>query len=281
MQLSSLWFSAQFNLSRIPHVFKLKSLHRKVITPFINIDFENDYYHVKTASTADEIIQVLALRFEVFFREFSGNKVEFSLFPYDVDVYDFICDHLIVKDKNSGQVVACYRLLSSKNPKKQREYYSENEFYLSNLFHLEGNKLELGRACVHKEYRNGAVISLLWKGLLDYAKKSETRYMFGCSSINQEDFGKLPLMMKYFEEKEYYLKDLYIGVKPDYELKFKMEASKEAVDNKVINSLMHMYLMAGAKLSSNLAFDKEMNCIDVFTLMDLEKLPASFRRKFS
>jgi putative hemolysin len=281
MQLSSLWFSAQFNLSRIPHVFKLKSLHRKVISPFINIDFENDYYQVKTASTADEIIQVLALRFEVFFREFSGNKVEFSLFPYDVDVYDFICDHLIVKDKNSGQVVACYRLLSSKNPKKQREYYSENEFYLSNLFHLEGNKLELGRACVHKEYRNGAVISLLWKGLLDYAKKSETRYMFGCSSINQEDFGKLPLMMKYFEEKEYYLKDLYIGVKPDYELKFKVEASKEAVDNKVINSLMHMYLMAGAKLSSNLAFDKEMNCIDVFTLMDLEKLPASFRRKFS
>jgi putative hemolysin len=118
MQLSSLWFSAQFNLSRIPHVFKLKSLHRKVISPFINIDFENDYYQVKTASTADEIIQVLALRFEVFFREFSGNKVEFSLFPYDVDVYDFICDHLIVKDKNSGQVVACYRLLSSKNPKR-------------------------------------------------------------------------------------------------------------------------------------------------------------------
>lgn len=281
MQISSLWFSAQLDFSRLPHIFKLKSLHKKVISPFIDIDFENDYYQVKTASTADEIIQVHSLRFEIFFREFSGNKVKFSLFPYDVDAYDFICDHLIVKDKSNGQVIACYRLLSSRNPKKQREYYSENEFYLTDLFHLEGHKLELGRACVHKEYRNGAVISLLWKGLLDYAKKTETRYMFGCSSITKEDFGKIPLMMKYFADKDCFIKNLHIGVKPDYELKFKVKASTEVIENKVINSLMHMYLMAGAKLSPNMAFDKEMNCIDVFTLMDLEKLPASFKRKFS
>lgn len=281
MQLSSLWFSAQFNFSRIPHVFKLKSLQKKIITPFIEVNFENDFYQVKTASSAEEILQVLSLRFDVFFREFSGNKVEFSLFPYDVDVYDFICDHLIVKDKSSDQVVACYRLLSSKNPKKQREYYSEGEFYLSNLFHLSGNKLELGRACVHKSYRNGAVISLLWKGLLDYAKKSETRYMFGCSSINKEDFSKLPQMMKYLRDKDCFIKNLYVGVKPDYELKFKIEEFNECSDHKVINSLMHMYLMAGAKLSSNLAYDREMDCIDMFTLMDLELLPASFKRKFS
>lgn len=46
-------------------------------------------------------------------------------------------------------------------------------------------------------------------------------------------------------------------------------------------SLMHMYMMAGAKMGPELAYDAEMDCLDVFTLMDMEKLPASFERRFA
>lgn len=283
MEVSSLWFNTQFTIVRAPHVLRLKSLEGKILKPTIQVDFENEFYQVKTINHPEELAQVLSLRFEVFFREFSTQKVTFSLFPYDVDMHDFICDHLIVKDKAEDKVVACYRLLASNTDKKIKRFYSEGEFQIKELLNAPGNKLELGRACVHKDYRNGAVISLLWKGLLDYAKQADTRYMFGCSSINRKDFENLPQIMAYLEKQDSFINDFNIGVQPKYKMKFKIEGNAEEgpVGNKAMGSLMHMYIMAGAKMGRVLAYDSEMDCLDMFTLMDMKNLPPSFKRRFA
>jgi putative hemolysin len=275
--VSSLWFNAQFAIERAPLVLRLKKLEGQILRPHIQIDFENEFYQVKTVNNFDELVQVLKLRFEVFFREFSSQKVH-RLIPYDVDIHDFTCDHLIVKDKSSQQVIACYRLMSSRN---HSTFYSESEFDLSILKQMSGTKLELGRACVHKDYRKGAVISLLWKGLIDYARKSETRYMFGCSSINRSDFSHLSKIIQYIERQDAFLKDFTIDVLPKYRINFPIEESHSDSCGRPINSLMHMYLLAGAKMGRTLAYDKEMDCLDMFTLMDMEKLPSSFERRFA
>jgi putative hemolysin len=279
MEVSSLWFNAQFSLGRAKHLFRLKSLEGRLIKPAIQIQFESDSYEVKTVNHPEELAQVLRLRFEVFFREFSTQKVTVSLFPYDVDKFDFMCDHLIVKDKAEGKVIACYRLISSAIHDVS-SFYSESEFELSSFLQQEGNKLELGRACVHKDYRKGTVISLLWKGLIEYARKSETRYMFGCSSINRKDFSHLPQILGNLEKQKSYIEDFEIGVKAKYQMKFLVSPSHESA-GKALNSLMHMYLLAGAKMGRNLAYDAEMDCLDMFTLMDMRNLPPSFERRFS
>lgn len=277
MEVSSLWFNTQFTIGRVPHVLKLKYLEKKILRPLIDLHFENEFYEVKTANHPEELAQVLKLRFEVFFREFSTQKVT-SLFPYDIDMHDFVCDHLIVKDKSEDKVIACYRLLSSKAQHKAGRFYSEGEFVIDELVQSTENKLELGRACVHKDYRKGTVIGLLWKGLIEYARKSETRYMFGCSSINRKDFSNLPQIMESLERKDGFIKDFNIGVQPKYKMKFNVETSPEAGG---MNSLMHMYVLAGAKMGRELAYDAEMDCLDMFTLMDMKNLPASFERRFS
>ena len=280
MEVGALWFNTQFTLTRVPHLFRLKSVTSKVLKPAFQVQFENQFYEVKTANEPDELLQVLRLRFEVFFREFSTQKVK-SIFPYDVDMHDFLCDHLIVKDKSNGNVVASYRLLSTNSGKSFGHFYSEGEFDIDELLMLPGHKLELGRACVHKDYRKGGVIALLWKGLIDYARKSNTRYMFGCSSINRKDFENVPSIFKKIESQDAFINEINIGVKPKYKMKFAIEDSGEETQGKGMGSLMHMYMMAGAKLSRTLAYDKEMDCLDVFTLMDMEHLPASFERRFS
>ncbi len=277
MEVSSLWFNTQFTIGRVPHVLKLKYLEKKILRPLIDLHFENEFYEVKTANHPEELAQVLKLRFEVFFREFSTQKVT-SLFPYDIDMHDFVCDHLIVKDKTEDKVIACYRLLSSKAQHKAGRFYSEGEFVIDELVQSSENKLELGRACVHKDYRKGTVIGLLWKGLIEYARKSETRYMFGCSSINRKDFSNLPQIMESLERKDGFIKDFNIGVQPKYKMKFNVGPSEEAGG---MNSLMHMYVLAGAKMGRELAYDAEMDCLDMFTLMDMKNLPASFERRFS
>ena len=278
MEINSLWFNTQFTLGRAPHVLRLKSLTGKILKPKIQIDFENKFYQVKTVNHPEELAQVLNLRFEIFFREYSTQKVTFSLFPYDVDMHDFVCDHLIVKDKADNKVIACYRLLSS--AMKPKKFYSEGEFDIKSLLDLPGNKLELGRACVHKDYRKGTVVGLLWKGLIEYARKSQTRYMFGCSSINRKDFPNLSHILNHIEEKNSFIKDFEIKVKPKYQMKFNVE-SEATKGSKTLNSLMHMYLIAGAKMGRTLAYDDELDCLDMFTLMDMQSLPIAFERKFS
>lgn len=280
MEVSSLWFNTQFTIGRVPHVLKLKYLEKKILRPLIDVHFENEFYEVKTANHPEELAQVLRLRFEVFFREFSTQKVT-SLFPYDIDMHDFVCDHLIVKDKTNDKVIACYRLLSSKAQHKAGRFYSEGEFIIDELVNSTENKLELGRACVHKDYRKGTVIGLLWKGLISYARKSETRYMFGCSSINRKDFSNLPQIMESIERKDGFIKDFEIGVQPKYRMKFEVDSSNGESESGGMNSLMHMYILAGAKMGRTLAYDAEMDCLDMFTLMDMRNLPASFERRFS
>jgi len=286
--ISSFWFNTQFMLERIPHIFRLKSLNEKMVRPSITVNFENDLYQVKTADSLEEIIQVLSLRFEVFFREFSTNKVTFTLFPYDIDMHDFICDHLIVKEKVTNNVVACYRLLSDSSEKNVEKFYSEGEFGLGEFLAIPGRKLELGRACVHKDYRKGTVVSLLWRGLLDYAKKNSTKYMFGCSSLNRKDFQNLPHIMEWLKKNDSFINDFKIDVCPKYsleshpevDLKFSLSPD-EKIGTKALGSLMHMYIMAGAKVGNTLAYDAEMDCLDFFTVIDLEKMPSSFERRFS
>lgn len=278
--ISSFWFNTQFTIGRAPHVIRLKSSSRKTLTPSFQVYYENEFYEVKTANQPEELEQVLQLRFEVFFREFSTQKISASFLPYDIDNHDFLCDHLIVKDKASDKVVACYRLLSTNSGKKIKKFYTQGEFQMDSLLQAPGHKLELGRACVHKDYRKGTVIALLWKGLIGYARKSETRYMFGCSSINRKDFPYFSQIMSSIEEQNGIIRDFEIGVQPKFVCNLDFEEAEEE-NPKAMNSLMHMYMMAGAKFSRNVAYDGEMDCIDMFTLMDMESLPAAFERRFA
>lgn len=290
MAVTALLLDTHFALERLPHYFRLKNLGRRILKPLVSINFENKYYQVKTITSADELAQVLRLRFEVFFQEFSTRKIRFQLFPYDVDMHDFICDHLVVKDKETGKIVACYRLLSSTQQHRIDHYYSEGEFQMEEFLKLPGKKLELGRACVHKDYRSGAVIALLWKGLCEYAKKSGTRYMFGCSSINRKDFEKLPLIMKHLMDKNSFIEGYEIGIQKKYALETHPQVQVDLTPatpvegvnpGKAVPSLMNMYLLAGAKMSKKLAYDGEMDCLDILTVLDFTELPPSFERRFA
>jgi putative hemolysin len=286
MPAKALWYGTKFALKRLPSFIKLKKLEEN-ITPSIKLFYENDNYCVKTADTADELGEILRLRFQVFFKEFSTRSMKLSFVPYDVDKLDFICDHLIVVDKRAQKIVACYRLVNPIQRTFLKRYYTESEFILDEFLKIPGAKLELGRACVHPDYRSGTVIGLLLAGLLEYARKGQIDYLFGCSSINATDFAVLDQTKEFIEEHDSYIKDYNVGIQKKYQLsaypqiasRFNTQVSKS--DKKPIGSLLYMYMMAGAKLSRDFAYDPEMDCLDIFTVVDTRKIPDSFNRRFS
>ncbi len=142
---------------------------------------------VQIAQTASERRAAQKLRKEVFAAELpAGSLVSCDL---DEDEFDDHCAHLIVVDQSIQQIVGTYRVLHAMSARRIGRYYSESAFDLSSIQHIRGSLLELGRSCVHPDYRDGSVIRMLWSGLGEILKTSPERFVIGCPSVSAADGG--------------------------------------------------------------------------------------------
>ena len=143
---------------------------------------------VGIARTEREIHAAQKLRYQVFAGEL-GARLPERIPGVDQDLYDAFCEHLVVRDENSGDVVGTYRILSPEKAREVGNYYSENEFDLTRLQHLRSRMVEIGRSCLHPDYRTGATIAMLWAGLAKYMLENRYEYLVGCASIGMADGG--------------------------------------------------------------------------------------------
>ena len=140
-------------------------------------------YVLRMASTAREVEAAQRLRFLVFAEEMGAN-LRGAHRGLDADAFDEHCDHLLVCVRDTDQVVGTYRILNPTGARNAGGLYSATEFDLRNLAHLANRTVEMGRAAVHPDHRDGAVISLLWAGLLHYVLARGLEYMIGCASVS-------------------------------------------------------------------------------------------------
>ena len=143
---------------------------------------------VAFAQSASEVREAQRLRYQVFCEEM-GAQLKTLEAGIDKDIYDSYCDHLLVRDNETLEVVGTYRILTPSQARKIGGYYAETEFDLTRLAHLRSRLVEVGRSCVHANYRNGATIALLWSGVLNYMREHGYDYLIGCASIGMADGG--------------------------------------------------------------------------------------------
>ena len=251
----------------------------------IKVDFVARDYRVKTVETQAELKQVLGLRRSVFHYEFAKKWISLKS---DKDEFDDVADHLAIFDEKTGKIAGVYRLIPSH---VSRRFYSNTEFDISNFLGIPGNKLELSRACINKEYRNGVVISLLWKGIAEYARAADTDYLFGLSSMTTVDQRKIALVCKYFQDKG--LEDLSYSIAPrakyridDFETVLAAACAETAGAtpaedvSALIPSLVKSYIRAGARVCSRPVIDRDFNCADWLTVLNMRKMTTSYERKY-
>src|SRR5438093_2916648 len=101
----------------------------------------------------------------------------------DRDDLDPFCRHLLVRERTSGLLVGTYRILRADGARRAGGFYAEREFDLRRLRGLGPVTVEVGRACVHPDFRHGAVIALLWAALLRYLNASASHYVMGCACV--------------------------------------------------------------------------------------------------
>ena len=144
-------------------------------------------YAMRRASSQADIRAAQALRFIVFNLELNeGLESSFATLR-DEDRFDPVCDHLLVEDTRTGDVVGTYRLQTGTAAARNLGYYSAQEFDFAPFEAFRGQTIELGRACVHRDHRNILVLGLLWKGIADYGREHGVRYFVGCSSLTSQD----------------------------------------------------------------------------------------------
>jgi putative hemolysin len=250
----------------------------------VPIFIDSSRYSVRTVSNFEELRQSLRLRYKVFIREGLKKRKPIGL---DTDTFDFIADHLVVEDKASGRIVGTYRLISSLF---SSEYYSQSEFELDEFLKQPGIKLELGRACIEQEHRNGAVLTLLWKGIHEYMSLTNARFLFGCASIKTTDVEQISRIYHSLHAKGLVSLDYQIRPTPAFRISdLSGMASQPSVANEAsvqgeteaIPSLLRSYFKAGARVMGEPALDVDFQCIDFLTILQKDLLDDSYSRKFS
>src|ERR1700751_4775174 len=125
-------------------------------------------YAARLARSAEEVRRAQQLRFEIFNLELGEGLAESYATGLDVDPFDEFCDHLIIEELATSEIVGTYRLQTGQLAAAQLGYYSEREFDFAPYEPLRGEMIELGRACVHVEHRNFNLLHLLWRGIARY-----------------------------------------------------------------------------------------------------------------
>lgn len=262
----------QLRLNRI-HKFKPKVVICSDVGPF----------QIKTVTNVDELKEALALRFDVFHKEMLGKTAPRGV---DVDEFDFDCDHLIIKEKRSDRIVGTYRLNCSLFT---QNFYSAKEFVMSLVMQQPGIKLELGRACIHRDHRRGILISLLWRGIAEYMAATQAKILFGCATVKTDDPRDAALLTRYFEEEGrimagYRTRPTLTFTMPmlSYfmdEVRGPLAETQRAQAEELLPPLCRAYLKAGALIGGEPAWDQEFRCIDFLTILQREDLNRTLWKK--
>jgi putative hemolysin len=233
------------------------------------------HYSVGLALSQNEIEDAQRLRYRVFAEEL-GARLQTRVAGVDADFYDPHCQHLVVRDEDAGKVVGTYRILTPEAAKAVGSYYTDNEFDLTRLQHLRDGMVEVGRSCIDPDYRNGAVIALLWARLAEFMAHHGYQYLIGCASIGMADGGHNAANL-YVQLIDAHLAPLEYRVFPRERLPYARMVTGQAAE---VPPLLKGYLRAGAWVCGDPAWDPDFNTADLPLLLPMSRISPRYARHF-
>jgi putative hemolysin len=245
-------------------------------------------YRVRLADTSGDRDSVYRLRFRVFNIEMGEGLSGSYETGLDCDQFDPVCDHLLVEEKATLNVVGTYRMQSGETARKYFGYYSEQEFLFTPYETLRSGILELGRAAIDREHRTPEVLVLLWRGIAQYANDMGLRYLIGCSSVHSQvpsEGWQLYNQLQQFRVAPEFATESTVAYAcpneredPNAPMSGTYEATLHPLPK--VPKLLRTYLAIGARICAPPAWDRAFGTIDFLTLLDLQMLSPSARNHF-
>ena len=234
---------------------------------------------VSWAAHQDEVRAAQKLRFDVFAGEM-GARLNSPIPGHDIDLFDNYCEHLIVRDQASQEVIGTYRILTPVQAKRVGSTYSDTEFDLTRLRALRPRMVELGRSCVHPKHRHGGVIMALWSALAEFMVRNQLDTMIGCASVPMLHNGIVSgdvAASIWHQVQATHLAPIEQHVRPRLPLPIEKLNTQLEVEPP---ALIKGYLRLGAKVLGPPAWDPDFNSADLPMLMRIADMPARYRKHF-
>lgn len=246
---------------------------RTALRPSFDVVWARDEAEVRAAQR---------LRYDVFVREMGARLTLPKGAPvgHDIDMFDPFCEHLLLRTRplrgEAPLVIGTYRVLTPEAARRAGGYCSDTEFDLTRLRPLRARMVELGRSCVHSDWRAGSAILAMWGALASFMARNRLDTMIGCASISMRDGGHVATSL-WQRLRVTHMAALEWQVRPRLPLpvdELRGDLTVEA------STLIKGYLRCGARVLGAPAWDPDFNTADLPLLMRIADLTPRYRRHF-
>ena len=232
-------------------------------------------FATRLARSREETRQAQRLRYCVFVDELGGDGplVDHGA-RLERDAFDEYADQLLLLDlarADGDQVVGVYRLLDDEGARNAGQYYSANEYDLRPLLQSGRRLLELGRSCLHTDYRGGAAMLHLWQGLAKIVRAREIEVLFGVASFAGTDLADLAPSLTLLNRDHLAPVDLRVRASPYQTMDFG-PINDRVVAMKKVPALIKAYLRLGGFVGDGAFVDHAFNTTDVCLILDLARM---------
>jgi len=244
-------------------------------------------FELRLARDEADIRAAQRLRYEVFVAELGGDG---ALVDHDArlerDAFDAHYDHLLLIDnaRPGAPAVGVYRLMRDDMVHRMGRYYSESEYDLRVLKSSGRRLLELGRSCVHRDYRGGAALMHLWRGLLAYVERHGIDVMFGVASFHGTDPTPLAQPLSLLHHRHLAPPELRVRALPEHFQRMDLvpEAEIDRVEAmRAVPALIKAYIRLGGFVGEGAFIDLAFNTTDVCVIVDIARVPEKARAMYA
>ena len=245
---------------------------------------------LRLAEREEDLRGAERLRYDVFVSELGGDG---ELVDHDDrferDRFDPFFEHLVLVDDRRdptdlNHVVGVYRVMTSARALEAGQFYSEDEYDLSVLKDSGRKLLELGRSCVHADFRGGTAMFQLWTGLADFVRDREIEVLFGVASFHGTDVSKLAQPLSYLHHRHLAPDGLRVRAHPEHFESMNLLPEAQ-IDRRTamlkVPALIKAYLRLGGVVGEGAFIDRPFNTTDVCLVMDTERMNAKSREPYA
>ncbi|MBS0271067.1 MAG: GNAT family N-acetyltransferase [Proteobacteria bacterium] len=240
---------------------------------------------VRLAQSEEDIKAAQELRYEVFYEECGAQPDErMALLKRDVSRIDDYCDVLLVIDHSRNKIVGTYRFMLREAAQHYGSFFTSTEFEISKIIAYPGQIMELGRSCVHKDYRTKPTMQLLWKGIGAYIQLNQVTVCFGCASLMGTDVSKYKQALSYLYHYHLAPPELRTKALPAHYQDMNL-LPKSKVDQKEamqqLPPLLKGYLRVGGFFGEGAFIDFSFNSIDVCIIVRRETVTERYSQRYT
>ncbi|MBI2707095.1 MAG: GNAT family N-acetyltransferase [Proteobacteria bacterium] len=240
---------------------------------------------VRLAQSEEEVKAAQLLRYEVFYEECGAQPDEtVALLKQDVAPIDDFCDVLLVIDHACNKIVGTYRFMLREAARRYGGYYTATEFDVSKLVSSPGQIMELGRSCVHKNYRTKPTMQLLWRGIGAYIRLNQVNLCFGCGSFSGTDVSMYKQALSYLYHNHLAPPDLRAKALPIHYQKMDLLPASQVNSKEALRQLPPLikgYLRMGGFVGDGAFIDTQFNSIDVCIIVKKEMMTERYSQRYT